>query len=99
MPEAARLNDNCTTGHLCTIVIGIAGNLQSKVYINGTIASVKGDPLKAHTILSGNLCVPHSAKVNDGSSKVFYEGIPAARIGDSADAGAVIQGSSTVICG
>lgn len=99
MPAASRINDNCTTGHPCTAVIGIQGNLQSKVYINGIIAAVKGDPLKPHTILSGSSCVPHSATVGGGSGKVFYEGIAAARIGDAADAGAVIQGSGNTFAG
>jgi len=37
--------------------------------------------------------------VNAGSSSVFINGIPAARIGDSADMGALIQGSSDVYIG
>jgi|TARA_R110000782_G_scaffold124851_2_gene216418 uncharacterized Zn-binding protein involved in type VI secretion len=99
MPAAARINDNCTTGHPCTPIIGIKGNLQSKVYINGTLAAVIGDVLKDHTILVGNSCVPHPATVTGGSSKVFYQGMAAARIGDAADFGAIIQGSSNTFAG
>ena len=41
----------------------------------------------------------HTAVVNAGSSTVFVEGLALARIGDSADAGAMTSGSSNVFSG
>ena len=38
-------------------------------------------------------CKPHKAKVNVGSRSVFAEGIPVARVTDSADFGAMITGN------
>ena len=96
MPEAARLGDSVSTGHGCDATTTIQGNLTSKVYINGIIAAVKGDVLAAHTIPSGPICVGHTAYINIGRSKVFIEGIEAARKDDSADAGAVTGHSPNV---
>jgi len=44
-------------------------------------------------------CVAHPAVVNTGSTTVFAEGIPVARLGDSADFGALIMGSQNVFAG
>ena len=100
MPAVARVNqDTISTGHLCDTTAGISGQLQSKVKIENKIAAVKGDSIAPHTILVGEDCVLHSAIINAGSSKVSIAGIPIARIGDSADAGSVISGSSKVIAG
>lgn len=101
MPAAARAEnvDKITTGHACDGTAKIAGTLQTSVIINGDIAAVKGDAIAPHTILSGDVCVPHSAVVNAGSGTVFFEGIEAARIGDSADGGVIISGSGTVFIG
>lgn len=101
MPAVARSQnrDTITTGHPCSATAPIAGTLQTKVFVNGTLGAVKGDPIAPHTILAGSSCVPHSAVVNAGSSKVFFVGIAAARIGDSADAGVIISGSSNVFAG
>tara|TARA_Y100000389_G_scaffold201976_1_gene246081 strand:+ start:20657 stop:20959 length:303 start_codon:yes stop_codon:yes gene_type:complete len=99
MPRAARITDSVATGHACDATTTIAGALQSSVIINGLVGAVNGDALAAHTILSGNVCVPHSATVNEGSGTVFYEGIAAARLGDSADAGSITGASSDVYAG
>lgn len=100
MPAVAVCSvDLISTGHACDGTAGIQGNLQSKVTIGGNPVAVKGDAIAPHTILSGEVCVPHSAVINAGSSKVFIDGIPVARIGDSADGGAVISGSSFVSAG
>lgn len=101
MPSAARAEevDTITTGHGCDTEAQIKGTLQTSVLINGIIAAVKGDEIAPHTILSGIECVPHSSIVNAGSGTVFFEGIPAARIGDSADAGEIITGSENVFIG
>lgn len=91
--------DIISTGHACDGTAGIQGNLQSKVTIGGNPVAVQGDVIAPHTILSGDACVPHSAAINAGSSKVFISGIPVARIGDSADAGSVQTGSGKVSAG
>lgn len=100
MPAASFHKHSTTTGHPCTPVISVSAALNSKVKIQGQNGLVKGDPVDPHTILSGSSCVPHPGqKITGGSSKVFYMGIPAARIGDGADGGAMIGGSAKVICG
>lgn len=101
MPKAARAEDEdtITTGHGCDGTAQIRGTEQNSVYINGILASVKGDIIAPHTILVGDVCVPHTAYVNEGSSTVFFENIPAARIGDSADGGQIITGSDNVFIG
>lgn len=100
MPAVARVGvDIISTGHPCDATAGIAGQLQNKVFVNGYPAAVRGDAIQTHTILVGDVCVPHGASINAGSSKVFATGIPIARIGDSADQGAVITGASDVFAG
>jgi uncharacterized Zn-binding protein involved in type VI secretion len=97
---AARITDAVVTGHGCDAATTILSTLQATVTIQGLLAAVVGAPLAPHTILSGGSCVPHPGQiVNTGSSKVFIGGIPAARVGDSADLGAVSSGSSTVLIG
>ena len=101
MPAVSRAEDvdTITTGHGCDGEAQIRGTLQTKVFVNGILASVKVDAIAPHTILSGDICVPHSSIVNEGSSKVFFGGIAVARVGDSADAGEIITGSSSVFAG
>lgn len=91
--------DQIATGHPCDASALIQGSLQSKVTIAGNPVAVQGDAIAVHTILISSQCRPHGASINAGSSKVFIGGIPVARIGDSADAGAVISGSSNVFAG
>lgn len=91
--------DEIATGHDCDVIAGIQGVLQTKVTIGGNPVAIQGDQIAPHTILGDDGCVPHSAVVNAGSSKVFIGGIPVARIGDSADAGSIISGSSNVFAG
>lgn len=99
MPAAARVTDAIATGHACTPVSAIASTLQTKCNIQGQLAAVIGAPIQVHTILVGPNCVPHASTVAGGSSKVTIQGIPASRIGDSADAGAIISGSAKVFIG
>lgn len=100
MKAAARIGlDKAYTGHLCSIIVPIQGSLQSSVYINGVNGAVVGDMLQPHKIKVGKKCLPHTAVINAGSSKVFFQGIPSARIGDSADMGSVTTGSPTVYIG
>lgn len=91
--------DQISTGHACDAVALIQGSLQSNVFIGGNPVAVQGDAIQVHTILVGEVCVPHSATVSGGSSKVFIGGIAVARIGDAADAGSIISGSSNVSAG
>lgn len=101
MPAAARAEntDTITTGHACDGTAKIAGSLNTTVKINGKNGAVQGDAIAPHTILSGKVCVPHSATVGGGSSTVFFGGIPAARVGDAADGGVIISGSGDVFIG
>jgi uncharacterized Zn-binding protein involved in type VI secretion len=101
MPGVARAGvDSIATGHLCDATALIAtGGSSSKVFINGSRAALVGTLIAPHTIKSGEVCVPHSASVLTGSSKVFCGGIAIARIGDVADQGAITSSSSTVSAG
>lgn len=100
MPAVARVGvDIINTGHPCDATAGIKGQLQNKVFVEGEPAAVRGDAIQVHDILVDDICIPHGAVINAGSSKVFIAGIPIARIGDSADQGAVATGSSKVSAG
>jgi uncharacterized Zn-binding protein involved in type VI secretion len=99
MPAIARQGDPTTTGHGCdatTTVVGPTG-AGAKVFANGIPIECKGNPTAAHTIRSGNRCVPHGAVINAGSGNVFVGGIAVARVGDSTDGGAITGGSPNVI--
>jgi uncharacterized Zn-binding protein involved in type VI secretion len=96
---AVCLTDRIATGHPCDATAIIQGSLQSNVTIVGKPVAVLGDAIQVHTLLIAGECRPHGAVVNAGSSKVFIGGIPVARIGDSADLGAIISGSSNVFAG
>jgi len=100
MPPAARVTDAVVTGHPCDAATTIASTLQSTVTISGLLGAVVGAPMTPHNFLSGGSCVPHPAQVvNVGSTTVFLGGIPAARLGDSADLGAISSGAPNVIIG
>lgn len=103
MPAVARSanRDRILTGHTCSATASIQGSLVTTVTVNGIPIAVQGDVIGPHTILAGKVCVPHAAVINSGSSMVFagVANIPVARIGDSADAGAVISGSFNVWAG
>jgi uncharacterized Zn-binding protein involved in type VI secretion len=98
MPAVARQGDPTTTGHGCdgtTTVTGPTGAV-AKVYANDIAVECKGNPTAAHTINSGNNCVPHGAVINVGSGNVFVGEVPVARVGDSTDGGKITAGSGTV---
>jgi len=98
MPAIARLGDPTTTGHGCdgtTTIVGPTG-ATAKVFANNIAVECKGNPTNAHTIQSGNRCVPHSAVINAGSGSVYVGNIPVARVGDSTDGGAITSGSPNV---
>jgi uncharacterized Zn-binding protein involved in type VI secretion len=101
MPAVARQGDPTTTGHGCdstSTVVGPTG-ASAKVFANNIAVECKGNPVAPHTIPSGRRCVSHSAVINAGSGTVFVGTIPIARVGDSADAGAITAGSPNVIAG
>ena len=58
-----------------------------------------GDPTVSHPFPPNPPCAPHVANVNAGSGTVRVVGAFVARIGDSADAGAMTSGSSNVFSG
>lgn len=96
---SARIGDTILTGHACDVTSTIITSLQAKVIVASSIAAVTGSPIAPHTILSGSSCVPHVATTLAGSPKVFFGGIPANRVGDGADQGAIISGAPNVIIG
>ena len=98
MPAVCRDRHIARTGHKCTARAPVIAR-PSRVYINGKLVARLGDPLKPHTRPKGLECPSHNANVNRGSRTVFAHGIPIARIGDSADQGAMDQGSPNVFAG
>ena len=100
MARVSRDNDLAATGHSCTAIIGVIATCRT-VYANSIRVARPPDPLKPHTIYCGcpPCCCNHPATINVGSRTVFAEGIPVARVGDSADFGRMIQGSGNVYAG
>lgn len=100
MPAVVRVGDSLSTGHPCDTSTTLSGANQGSVYVNGTIlAAVVGAPTATHDILVEDICVPHEAQLNAGSSTVFVENTPLGRVGDSADAGSMTSGSDNVFAG
>ena len=102
MPKICRHNDLAATGHGCDAVVGVIATCRT-VFANGIKVARPPDPLKPHTIPApcppGPCCIAHPAVINRGSMTVFAEGIPVARVGDSADMGAMLPNSSNVFAG
>ena len=102
MPIVAVKGDRTTTGHGCDSITTIAGS-SLNVYMGGIKVAIKGNALAGHTILvPGNppRCVSHPGQiVNVGSTTVKVNGIGIARVGDSADGGAIINNSRNVFAG
>lgn len=98
MPAIARNGDPTTTGHGCDSTSTVTGP-STTVFANNIGVERQGDPVAPHTIPSGRRCVAHSAVINVGSSTVFVNGKPLARVGDSTDAGAITGGSSNIFAG
>ena len=100
MPAVCRVGDSLSTGHACTAVTTIASsNTDGTVHANGIDIIVVGAPTVSHSHPPVPPCPPHVANLNAGSSTVFINGIAVGRIGDSADSGAMISGSSNVFVG
>jgi uncharacterized Zn-binding protein involved in type VI secretion len=98
MPAVARIGDPFATGHPCDGASTIAEG-SPNVFANGIPVSRVGDLSASHTILVGDVCVPHAVPIAAGSSTVFANGIPVARVGDAIDAGSITGGSGDVFAG
>ncbi len=101
MPAVVRVGDSLSTGHGCAGTTTIASSNQpsQNVFADGILINVVGAPTVSHAFPPDPPCAPHVAQLNAGSSTVFVGKIPVGRIGDSADAGAMTTGSSTVFVG
>ena len=94
---AVREGDPLSTGHGCTGITNLATSLVRTVKANGFVGAVQGTPTVSHTFPPVPLCPAHVANLNKGSNNVKIGGIPWGRVGDSADAGAMISGSLNVL--
>ena len=97
---AVREGDFLTTGHGCTSITTLATSLIRTVRANGILGAVRGTPVSPHTIPNNDdppKCVSHSAVLNQGSPNVRIGNIPWGRLGDSADGGVMITGSTNVL--
>ena len=100
MPAVCRVGDSLTTGHAYTGTTTIASsNTDGTVKVNGIEVIVVGAPTVSHPAPPNPPCPPHVRFLNAGSSTVRVNSIPVGRIGDSADSGAMISGSSNVFAG
>ena len=96
MPAVSRKGDSLSTGHICTSTTTLDTPTQSTVFANSILVARIGDPTVPHPNPPAPPCPDHVANVNAGSPNVFVEGLKVARIGDSADAGAMTSGSGNV---
>ena len=96
MPAVSRKGDSLSTGHICTSTTTLDTPTQGTVFANSILVARIGDPTVSHPFPPAPPCAPHVANVNVGSPNVFAVGIAVARIGDSADAGAMTSGSGNV---
>ena len=99
MPAISRKGDSLSTGHICTGTTTLDTPTQSTVRANSILIARVGDPTVAHPNPPNPPCPNHVANVNAGSGTVRVAGAFVARIGDSADAGAMTSGSSNVFSG
>ena len=96
---AVRDFDTLSTGHSCNTTTTLSFSLVRTVMANGIAGAVVGTPTISHNAPicpPPNICCPHIMFLNAGSPNVNISGIPWGRVGDSADAGAMILGSSNV---
>ena len=100
MPAVCRVGDSLSTGHGCTGTTTIASsNTDGTVKVNSINVIVIGAPTVSHPAPPNPPCPPHVRFLNVGSSTVKINSIAVGRIGDSADSGAMISGSSNVFVG
>ena len=95
---AVREGDPLSTGHGCDSVTTLALSLVRTTRANSIFCAVQGTITVTH-LVPPNVppCGSHAAFLNTGSSNVKIGGIPWGRVGDSADAGAMISGSLNVL--
>jgi len=97
MPAICRITDSLSTGHICASTTTIASpNTDGTVHAEGLDVIVVGAPTVAHPNPPAPPCPNHVANLNAGSPTVFVNGIAIGRVTDSADAGAMTSGASTV---
>lgn len=100
MPKLCRDLDLGATGHGCDPVIGVKATQFTVRANNKPILRIL-DPALPHTIENPiPPCISHmGARVNIGSFTVRAQGKSIARVGDSFDMGAMIDGSNNVRAG
>jgi len=96
MPAVSRKGDSLSTGHICASTTTLDTPGQGTCFANSILIARVSDPTVSHPFPPAPPCAPHVANVNAGSPNVFVEGLAVARIGDSADAGAMTSGSGNV---
>lgn len=95
MPQATRINDNCTGHDACPPRPLVEGS--PNVFTNGRNQGRVGD---SYTVHSCPEHAPHTGVIASGSATVFVNGRQAGRIGDPVSCGSsVAEGSSDVIIG
>ena len=99
MPAVSRKGDSLSTGHICASTTTLDTPGQGTCFANSILIARVSDPTVPHPNPPAPACPDHVANVNVGSSTVRVHGLKVARIGDSADAGAMTSGSSNVFCG
>ena len=100
MPKISRKGDSLTTGHICVATTTLDTPTQSKVFATGELIARITDPTVTHLVPPIiPPCSSHASTVKVGSDSVFVESLACARIGDSADAGAMTTGSDNVFAG
>lgn len=92
----AGIGDAVLTGHLCTPVTPIVEGIPNVLAL-GRPVSVLGSALAPHTIKLGKKCKPHVAITYTTGSTVLVGGVPINKIGDPADYGKIITGTSKVL--
>ena len=102
MPIVAVKGDTTTTGHGCDGTTTIKGS-SLNVYMGGVKVAIKGNALEGHLIPDSSTppkCISHPGqKVNVGSTTVKVNGLGIARVGDSADGGAIVAKLGNVFAG
>lgn len=94
MPAVTRLGDVCT-GHDC-YPPRVNDEASENVFVNGIGVHREGDHWVEHTCGDNT----HDGTLETGSSTVFVNGVPAARIGDPISCGSLsAQGSPSVFFG
>jgi uncharacterized Zn-binding protein involved in type VI secretion len=98
MPAVTRQTDSFSTGHPCVSTSQLT-DPSTDVFANGLGVERQGDPSVEHYYKVGKNCVPHTVTITGGSSTVFVNGKPIARVGDAIDLGQITDGSGDVFAG